>query len=153
MKPTATPCVLCADEGGTLIWKNEALRVVLVDDGGLPGYTRVIWHAHVREMTELDAIERHLLMRAVFVTEQIQRDVLKADKINLASLGNMTPHLHWHIMPRWEDDPWFPASIWAAQCADDAGAKERWNERRQAVQAILGKYACTLHAELERLHD
>ena len=44
--------------------------------------------------------------------EAALRDMLDPDKINLASLGNMTPHLHWHVIPRWRDDPHFPGSIW-----------------------------------------
>ena len=36
------------------------------------------------------------------------------DKINLASLGNMVPHLHWHVIPRFRDDRHFPEPIWGA---------------------------------------
>ncbi len=64
-------------------------------------------------MTELSEKNRELLMRAVFLVEQVQRAVLAPTKINLASLGNMTPHLHWHIIPRWVDDATFPQPIWA----------------------------------------
>jgi diadenosine tetraphosphate (Ap4A) HIT family hydrolase len=38
--------------------------------------------------------------------------VLHPDKINLASFGNVVPHLHWHVIPRFEDDAHFPAPIW-----------------------------------------
>jgi diadenosine tetraphosphate (Ap4A) HIT family hydrolase len=34
--------------------------------------------------------------------------------MNLASLGNMTPHVHWHVIPRFEDDRHYPGPIWAA---------------------------------------
>lgn len=37
------------------------------------------------------------------------------DKINLAEFGNMVPHLHWHIIPRYTDDSHFPESIWGLQ--------------------------------------
>lgn len=37
------------------------------------------------------------------------------DKINLAQLGNMVPHLHWHLIPRYKDDTHFPESIWGMQ--------------------------------------
>src|SRR5690554_1157976 len=92
-------CTLCAEDGGALVWRNEALRVVCVDEPDLPGYTRVIWHAHVPEMTDLDTRARDELMQAVYIVESVQRQILQADKVNLASLGNMTPHLHWHVMP------------------------------------------------------
>src|SRR5690606_22376746 len=109
------PCVLCAQDGGRLIWRNDALRVIDVGDPDLPGYTRVIWQTHVREMTDLTRAERTEFMEVVYLVESMQRHWLKPDKINIASLGNQTPHLHWHIMPRWKEDPWFPDSIWAAR--------------------------------------
>ncbi|MHB1094167.1 HIT family protein [Thiobacillus sp.] len=40
------------------------------------------------------------------------RDVMRPDKINLASLGNVVPHLHWHVVPRFGDDPHFPNPVW-----------------------------------------
>ncbi|GAB3263890.1 hypothetical protein GCM10027296_39740 [Chitinimonas naiadis] len=52
-------------------------------------------------------------MNAVWAVEEVLRHELQPDKINLASLGNVVPHLHWHIIPRWRDDPHFPSPIWA----------------------------------------
>ena len=65
------------------------------------------------EMTDLAAPERARLMDAVFAVEAVLREVLAPDKINLASLGNVVSHLHWHVIPRYRDDPHFPKSIWA----------------------------------------
>ena len=36
----------------------------------------------------------------------------KPDKVNIASFGNMVPHLHWHIIPRFEVDRHYPNPIW-----------------------------------------
>lgn len=63
-------------------------------------------------MTDLDEDEQRELMRVVFAVEATVRRVINPDKINLASLGNMTPHVHWHIIPRWHDDRCFPNPIW-----------------------------------------
>ena len=52
-------------------------------------------------------------MDAVFATEAALRDLIRPDKINLASLGNTTPHLHWHVIPRFRDDRHFPRPVWA----------------------------------------
>lgn len=141
-------CTLCAEDGGALVWRNEALRVVCVDEPDLPGYTRVIWHAHVPEMTDLDTRARDELMQAVYIVESVQRQILQADKVNLASLGNMTPHLHWHVMPRWRDDPWFPNSIWAPR---RTGADTAWPGRRRHLTAMLDDYKAALRASLDQL--
>ena len=42
----------------------------------------------------------------------MQKLFLQPDKINLASFGNMVPHLHWHVIPRFKDDMHFPNPIW-----------------------------------------
>ena len=86
--------------------------MVLIADPDYPGYCRVIWNAHVREMTDLASAEQQHCMRVVCALEQALRTALKPYKINLASFGNLTPHLHWHVIPRFEDDPHFPHSIW-----------------------------------------
>lgn len=106
-------CELCETEGGTPIWRNADCRVVRVPEPGYPGFCRVIWNAHVAEMTDLAEAERERLMRVVFGVEAGLRELLEPDKINLASLGNAVPHLHWHVIPRFRDDPHFPSPIWA----------------------------------------
>lgn len=116
-------CELCAQVGGELIWQNDQLRVVLVDDKLFAGFTRVIWQEHVVEMTDLAPEQRSALMKTVCLVETIQREVLKPTKINLASLGNMTPHLHWHVIPRFEQDANFPNPVWALSAEDAKKAK------------------------------
>jgi diadenosine tetraphosphate (Ap4A) HIT family hydrolase len=85
-----------------------------VDDPSYPGFCRVIWNDHIREMTDLDATHQIVLMRVVFAVEAMVRRLFAPDKINLASFGNMVPHLHWHVIPRWQDDRNFPEPIWGS---------------------------------------
>jgi diadenosine tetraphosphate (Ap4A) HIT family hydrolase len=53
------------------------------------------------------------LMRLVSRVERTVREVMTPDKVNLAAFGNMVPHLHWHIIPRYRWDTHFPEAIWA----------------------------------------
>lgn len=108
-------CELCTEAGGKLLWQDAQCRVVRIDEPGYPGFCRVIWQAHIREMTDLNESERSHLMQVVFTIEAVLRKLLKPHKINLASLGNVTPHLHWHVVPRFENDPHFPQPIWGQQ--------------------------------------
>jgi len=123
----AAACELCEQPGGELVARLERLRIVLVDDANYPGFCRVIWRDHVREMTDLSAADRTLLMDAVWAVEQAVREVMQPRKVNLASLGNVVPHLHWHVIPRYEDDAHFPAPVWAEakRVADPALIVER----------------------------
>jgi diadenosine tetraphosphate (Ap4A) HIT family hydrolase len=107
-------CELCREAGGELVWQDDLCRVVRVADADYPGYCRVIWRRHVQEMSDLPAADRRHLMSVVCAVEAALRGLLRPDKLNLASLGNMVPHLHWHVIARWRDDRHFPQPIWAA---------------------------------------
>lgn len=111
-------CELCVSPGGALIWQNELCRVVRVDDPDYPGFCRVILNRHVKEMADLPKDERQALMQVVFAVEQALTTLMHPDKINLASLGNLVPHVHWHVIPRFRDDAHFPLPIWAARARD-----------------------------------
>jgi diadenosine tetraphosphate (Ap4A) HIT family hydrolase len=111
--PVADGCELCSTPGGEVLWSDPRLRVVRVEDPDYPGFLRVIWQGHVREMSDLGPAHRQCLMEAVFAVERAVIDLLQPDKVNLASLGNMTPHLHWHVIPRFRGDPHFPDPVWA----------------------------------------
>lgn len=107
-------CPLCTPTGEDLVYLSDLYRVILVGDPAWPGYCRVILNAHVAEMTDLPMGQQSALMKAVFITESVLRELLSPTKINLASLGNVVPHVHWHVIPRWHSDSHFPDPIWAA---------------------------------------
>lgn len=110
-------CELCDTPGGEVLWQDERCRVIRVPGAeaqAFPGFCRVIWKEHVREMSDLAPADRRHLLDVVGAVEAAVRTVVAPAKINLASLGNVVPHLHWHVIPRWADDSHFPAPIWAA---------------------------------------
>ncbi|MEE9332065.1 MAG: HIT family protein [Methylophilaceae bacterium] len=110
---TPDTCALCQrSPHDTILWQDDFCRVVLLDDADYPAYCRVELLAHVKEMTDLAPVDRARTMKVVFAVETAMREVLQPEKINLASLGNKTPHLHWHVIPRFENDKHFPNSHW-----------------------------------------
>lgn len=137
-------CELCSSPGGEIVWENALCRVVMVDDPDYPGFCRVIMHPHRQEMTDLSATERAQLMNVVFAVERALRRLCQPDKINLASLGNLTPHVHWHVIPRWHDDPHFPNSIWAARQRLDSPPRRLVDGRELGEQII-----CAMRKTLE----
>jgi diadenosine tetraphosphate (Ap4A) HIT family hydrolase len=112
MQTKQAACELCIQPGGEVLYRGEKYRVVLIDDANYPGFCRIIWNAHAKEMTDLPAADRALLMDAVWRVEEAVREAMQPDKINLASFGNVVPHLHWHVIPRYEDDVHFPNPVW-----------------------------------------
>jgi diadenosine tetraphosphate (Ap4A) HIT family hydrolase len=141
-------CLLCHTPGGTVVWQNQHLRVIDACDALYPGFTRVIWTAHVVEMTDLSAAEQVELFRVVLLVEEVQRAELKPDKVNLAAFGNVVPHLHWHVIPRWQGDPHFPQAIWAALPSADTTAQAAQEALRVCVQQQVSAYHQALVARL-----
>lgn len=138
-------CPLCETDGGTLIWRGERLRVIRADEAGFPAFYRVVWNAHVAEFSDLSVQDRAHCMAAVCAVEQALRTHLQPAKINLAALGNMVPHLHWHVIARFGWDSHFPAPVWAA------AQRERALEQEAQVAALLPAAEQAMRLQLDRL--
>jgi diadenosine tetraphosphate (Ap4A) HIT family hydrolase len=133
---SAANCSLCrGEDGGTLVWRDDFCRVVLVDDADYPGFCRVILNAHQRELSDLLPAEQSRLLQVVVTIETTLRATLQPDKINLASLGNQVPHLHWHLIPRYVDDAHFPQPIWGTRQRESNAAQ--LTTRHQHLPALL----------------
>lgn len=136
-------CKLAASPSPAPIYQNDKLFVILVDDATYPGFCRVIWKEHVREMSDLPAEDRQLVNDTVYQVEAAVRDVMQPLKMNVASLGNMVPHLHWHVIPRFADDAHFPNPVWsqAVRMLDEATLAPR--------RALLAQLVDTIRQRLE----
>jgi len=129
--PNGAGCELCSSAGGLLLWRDDTWRVIRVDDDAFPAFYRVICNRHVGEFSELSAAERQRCMNLVCAVERALIASLAPTKINLAALGNVVPHLHWHVIARFDWDSRFPQPIWA-------GAQ------REVVPPPLERLACPL---------
>lgn len=139
-------CPLCTADGGALIWRGDKLRVIRAAEEGFPAFYRVVWMDHAAEFSDLSAADRSLCMDAVALVERVLREQLSPTKINLAALGNMVAHLHWHVIARYDWDSHFPASVWAPALRDRDAAREAvLAQQLLAVDAALQK-ALTLWA-------
>lgn len=119
-------CELCRTPGGSPVWQDENWRVVRVDDAAFPAFYRLICNQHVREFSDLPVAHRHGCIDRLVAIETMLHQALRPTKINLASLGNVAPHLHWHVIARFEGDSHFPQPIWGqAQRAVAPGVADR----------------------------
>ncbi len=131
-------CPLCAEDGGMLVWRGERLRVIRANEVGFPAFYRVVWNAHVAEFSDLSASERAHCMDVVVAVEQALREHLSPTKVNIAALGNMVPHLHWHVIARFEWDSHFPSPVWAAaQRPSPVAQEDAVRSRLPALEAVL----------------
>jgi len=141
--PLAADCPLCLEMGGLLVLQTPRWRVVRVIDEAFPAFYRLIWQAHVAEFSDLDALQRAECMEAVTAIERALRGALQPTKINLATLGNVVPHLHWHVIARFDWDSHFPNPIWGEAKREVTGGAEArlalpMSDLDQRVRAALG---------------
>ena len=136
-------CPLCTTDGGELLWKNEEMRVILANEPEFPGFCRIVWNDHVAEMSDLSIDQRARLHHILILVEKVLLEVMQPDKVNLAALGNMVPHLHWHLIPRYQADVCFPASVWSEKQRESNHAhlemqRSKVSSLKKKIQEVLG---------------
>ncbi|WKB52137.1 HIT family protein [Eleftheria terrae] len=117
----SSDCELCRSPGGLLVLQQPRWRVIRAEDRDFPAFWRVIWNEHRAELSDLGADERRECLEAVAAVETVVRRCLAPTKVNLAALGNMVPHLHWHVIARFDWDSHFPQPIWGQRQREVAG--------------------------------
>lgn len=139
-------CPLCLNVpiDNSVIFSNDAYRIVWGNEINYPCFIRVIWQQHVVEMTDLPFEQQQTLLQAVLLVERILRDTLQPvpDKINLISLGNQVPHLHWHIVPRYCLDAHWPNSPFgiASRQTDAQLTTHMYTQRNAVAHNILSAF-------------
>lgn len=139
-------CALCLPTPHTALWQDDFCRVVLLNDADYPAYCRVELIEHIKEMTDLAPMQRARMMKAVFAVEIALREVFNPDKINLASLGNKTPHIHWHVIPRFENDKHFPNSHWGEAVHDEKALALNETTIKKLTEKVSSLINCALNS-------
>ena len=91
----------------------ETGYVVLCDYQYFYGYTIFISKTHTDELYKLEKSERNLFLKEMAIVAQAVIKAFKPKKLNYELLGNSDSHLHWHLIPRYGDDPKPETAIWA----------------------------------------
>ena len=115
---SSAACPLCETDGDTVVLRHPRLRIIRASEAGFPAFYRVVWNDHVAEFSDLSEDDQRLCLRAVSMVELVLREQLAPTKVNLAALGNMVPHLHWHVIARFDWDSRWPAPVWAGPQRD-----------------------------------
>lgn len=89
-------------------------RVLLRTDANYPWLILVPARADIREIHELDASDRAVLIEEIATVSAAMNTEFKADKMNIGALGNATPQLHIHVVARYRNDTAGLGPIWGA---------------------------------------
>ena len=137
-------CTFCDTAGGRVVVQAPKWRLVHAQEAGFPAFYRVIWQEHVREFSQLAPADRQACMDVVVAVEEALLRHLQPTKVNVASLGNAVPHLHWHVIARFDWDSHFPGAVWATpqRPADEARLRavtERLPALEQDLRSLLSQ--------------
>jgi diadenosine tetraphosphate (Ap4A) HIT family hydrolase len=131
-------CPLCTAAGGRIVLQARQWRLVHAGETGFPAFYRLVWQDHVREFSQLARAERHEVADLLAAIESVLLRELQPAKVNLASLGNAVPHLHWHVLARFGWDSHFPGAVWAqVQREPDAARLRALEQRLPALEKAL----------------
>lgn len=109
-------CPMChrwQQEPELRIAEFEHSFAVLNRDQFFPGYCLLFTREHVTELFHLDSGVRGGLMEEVNHLAAALNRAFAPTKMNYELLGNMVPHIHWHLIPRHSNDPLWPRPIWS----------------------------------------
>ena len=111
-------------------------RVLLMNDAQYPWVILVPRRENVREVFELSEADQHQLSVESSAVAQAMAEYFKAEKMNVAALGNMVPQLHIHHIARFRDDAAWPKPVWGVHPPTAYGEAEL-AERISAVKRVL----------------
>jgi diadenosine tetraphosphate (Ap4A) HIT family hydrolase len=128
------------------LWPSELIvgsltssTIVLSKDQYFYGWCLVIAKEHVVDLFELNNNVRSDLEADVCIVSKAIQELFSPDIMNYAAFGNVIPHLHWNVMPRYKDDGLWGAPPWPhdPKKLPIVEAKKLAAQIRLAVGAIL----------------
>lgn len=133
-------CPMCSrweTDADLRIMEFEHSYLILNRDQFFPGYCLLFAREHAVELFQLDQQVRQGMLEEVSRTAAVLSILFKADKINYELLGNMVPHIHWHLVPRHRTDPLWPRPIWAEAHMDRLLERDQYRQRCLSIRRGL----------------
>jgi diadenosine tetraphosphate (Ap4A) HIT family hydrolase len=95
---------------------------------------------HVARVDLLSSDEWRALCDDLFKAQAAVMRTVRADHLNVESLGNVVPHVHWHIVPRYQGDPRWGSPIWLTSLDDMIDTRLPVEEQRELIERL--RMAC-----------
>jgi diadenosine tetraphosphate (Ap4A) HIT family hydrolase len=116
-------------------------RLLLMGDANYPWFILVPVRAGITEIYQLASDDQQQLLRESSLLAEVLARQFRADKINIAALGNVVAQLHVHHIVRYREDPAWPAPVWGhvpAQAYTPAGEAEVIARLLEGLPAACG---------------
>lgn len=101
------------------------------------GYTFVTCKKHVAELYHLPLDERLKFCGEMIEVAATLDKVFHPDKMNYELLGNISPHLHWHLIPRYKNDPLWGQPIWTQSLSEKRLTEKEYHELIEKIRKNL----------------
>nr|MBF0681606.1 HIT domain-containing protein [Pseudomonas sp.] len=111
-------------------------RLLLMNDRQYPWFILVPRREEVSELFQLDAADQQALWQETTSLAETLKDTFGADKMNVATLGNVVGQLHMHVIARRRDDAAWPAPVWGKLPAEPY-TQEQIAAIRQKLELVL----------------
>jgi len=98
------------------IYEDETLFIE-VEKSEIP-WLKIFPIKKYKELSECDSKTREKLIHTMLLIETQMIKYYKPKKVNIAMFGNYLPHLHIHVMARFEEDSYFPEPMWGQKQRD-----------------------------------
>ncbi len=99
------------------------------------GYCVLVSKAHFKEMTDMPSFMQAEMFQEMMKVSAVLQKHFQPAKMNLCSLGNVVPHVHWHFFPRYSDDPQFTDPPWLRMQQFES-AKVTPEEARELIETL-----------------
>ncbi|MDO9163327.1 MAG: HIT domain-containing protein [Methylococcaceae bacterium] len=94
------------------VGRFDLCRLLMMNDSLYPWFILVPEKADISEIYQLNQAERSLLIEESSYLAEHLALLYKADKMNVAAIGNMVPQLHIHHIVRYRTDKAWPGPVW-----------------------------------------
>ncbi|TLX55821.1 HIT family protein [Stutzerimonas nosocomialis] len=111
-------------------------RLLLMNDAQYPWFILVPRREEVSELFQLGSEDQQRLWRETTLLAEVLKDTFQADKMNVATLGNMVSQLHMHVIARRKGDAAWPAPVWGRH-APVAYRQEQISAIRDKLKLVL----------------
>ena len=92
------------------IFRNNLIKIE-IEKSEIP-WLKIFTIKNIKEFSQCDLETKQEIWKYLDIIEKEMLKYFKPTKINIASFGNYVPHVHFHIMARFETDSYFPEPMW-----------------------------------------
>ncbi|WP_278939348.1 HIT domain-containing protein [Pseudomonas helleri] len=122
-----------------LIGDFPLCRLLLSNDSNYPWFILVPRREGISELFQMDDVDQQLMWAETTALAGVLKELFTADKMNVATLGNVVSQLHMHVIARYASDAAWPGPVWGKHPAKPYSEAD--------VQVIRDKLKTVLDAD------